>query len=109
MVERSSPSAGATVEACRAALHDGIGVDLAGRTHHAFRGRGECYCVFNDGAVAAFAMQAEGCARRMAILDCDVHQGNGTAAILADSPSIFTLSIHRAMNFLFRMENRPRH
>jgi acetoin utilization deacetylase AcuC-like enzyme len=105
MVERSRRSAGATIEACRAALERGVGVNLAGGTHHAFRDRGEGYCVFNDSAVAALAMQAEGRARRVAILDCDVHQGNGTAAILAEDVSVFTFSIHGANNFPFRKES----
>ena len=104
MVERSRRSAGATIEACRAALADGVGVNLAGGTHHAFRDHGEGYCVFNDCAVAALAMQAEGRALRVVILDCDVHQGNGTAAILADDPTVYTFSIHAAKNFPFRKE-----
>lgn len=104
MVERSRRSAGATLAACRAAANDGIAVSLAGGTHHAFRDRGEGYCVFNDSAVAARAMQAEGVARRMLIVDCDVHQGNGTAAIFAGDPSVFTFSIHGAKNFPFRKE-----
>jgi len=104
MVERSRRSAGATIEACRAALAEGVGVNLAGGTHHAFRDHGEGYCVFNDSAVAALAMQAEGRALRIAILDCDVHQGNGTAAILADDQTVFTFSIHAAKNFPFRKE-----
>jgi acetoin utilization deacetylase AcuC-like enzyme len=104
MVERSRRSAGATLEACRAALARGIAVNLAGGTHHAFRDRGEGYCVFNDSAVAALAMQAEGRVRRVAVIDCDVHQGNGTAAILAGDSSVFTFSIHGANNFPFRKE-----
>lgn len=104
MVERSRRSAGATLEACRAALSRGIAVNLAGGTHHAFRDRGEGYCVFNDSAIAALAMQAEGRVRRVAVIDCDVHQGNGTAAILAGDPSVFTFSIHGANNFPFRKE-----
>lgn len=104
MVERSRRSAGATIEACRAALDEGVGVNLAGGTHHAFRDHGEGYCVFNDAAIAALAVQAEGLARRVAIIDCDVHQGNGTAAILADDPTVFTFSIHGARNFPFRKE-----
>lgn len=102
MVERSRRSTGATIEACRAALAHGVAVSLAGGTHHAFRDRGAGYCVFNDAAVAALAMQSEGRVRRVVIVDCDVHQGDGTAAILADDPSIFTLSIHAARNFPFR-------
>ncbi len=104
MVERSRRSSGATIAACRAALSDGIAVNLAGGTHHAFRDHGEGYCVFNDSAIAARAMQAEGRARRVVILDCDVHQGNGTAAILAGDTSIFTFSIHGAKNFPYHKE-----
>lgn len=104
MVERSRRSCGATIEACRAALAEGVAVNLAGGTHHAFRDRGAGYCVFNDSAVAALAMQAEGLARRVLIVDCDVHQGDGTAAIFADDPSVFTFSIHGRKNFPFRKE-----
>lgn len=104
MVERSRRSSGATIAACRAAFSDGIAVNLAGGTHHAFRDHGEGYCVFNDSAVAARAMQAEGLARRVVVLDCDVHQGNGTAAILAGDSSIFTFSIHGEKNFPFHKE-----
>ncbi len=99
MVERSRRSSGATIAACRSALLEGYAVNLAGGTHHAFRDYGSGYCVFNDSAVAARAMQAEGRAKRVVILDCDVHQGDGTAAILAGDSSIFTFSIHGAKNF----------
>ena len=101
MVERSRRSAGATLCACRAALVDGVAANLAGGTHHAHRDRGEGFCVFNDAAVAARAMQAEGRARRVLVADCDVHQGNGTATILAGDDSIYTFSIHGARNFPF--------
>ena len=104
MVERSRRSAGATLAACRAAFADGISANLAGGTHHAFRDRGEGFCIFNDAAVAARAMQAEGRARRVLIVDCDVHQGNGTASILRGDDSIFTFSIHGARNFPFEKE-----
>ena len=104
MAERSRRSSGATIEACRAALGEGVAVNLAGGTHHAFRDCGEGYCVFNDSAVAARAMQAEGRARRVVVLDCDVHQGNGTAAIFRDDPTVFTFSIHGAKNFPLRKE-----
>lgn len=105
MVERSRRSAGATICACRAALADGtVAANLAGGTHHAFRDRGEGFCVFNDAAVAARAMQAEGRAGRILVVDCDVHQGNGTASILADDDSNFTFSIHGARNFPFAKE-----
>ncbi|MFV9503010.1 MAG: histone deacetylase [Oscillochloridaceae bacterium umkhey_bin13] len=104
MIERSRRSAGATLAACRAALQDGVGINLAGGTHHAFADHGAGYCVFNDAAVAARAMQAEGSAQRVVILDCDVHQGDGTAAILANDPASFTFSIHGAKNFPFRKQ-----
>jgi acetoin utilization deacetylase AcuC-like enzyme len=105
MVERSRRSAGATLGACRAALGgEGIAVNLAGGTHHAFADRGEGYCVFNDTAVAARAMQSEKRAARILVVDCDVHQGNGTASIFRGDPSVFTFSIHGAKNFPFRKE-----
>ena len=77
LVERARRSCGATIEACRAALDEGLGVNLAGGTHHAFADHGEGYCVFNDVAVAARAMQAERRARRIVVIDCNAHQGNG--------------------------------
>ncbi|MDZ4768931.1 MAG: histone deacetylase [Chloroflexota bacterium] len=104
MVERSRRSSGATIAACRAALMDGVAVNLAGGTHHAFRDHGEGYCVFNDSAIAARALQDEGRVRRVVILDCDVHQGNGTAAILAGDSTVFTFSVHGAKNFPFHKE-----
>lgn len=105
MVERSRRSVGASIEAARAALREGIAVNLAGGTHHAFADQGEGFCVFNDVAVAARAMQAEGRAARIAVIDCDVHQGNGTAAIFRDDPTVFTFSLHGASNFPFRKES----
>ena len=104
MVERSRRSSGATLAAARAALADGVAVNLAGGTHHAFRDRGEGYCVFNDAAVAARTLQTEGLAQRVAIIDCDVHQGNGTASILVDDPTVYTLSVHAANNYPFDKE-----
>jgi acetoin utilization deacetylase AcuC-like enzyme len=104
MVERSRRSSGATIEACRAALAEGVAANLAGGTHHAFADHGEGYCIFNDSAVAARAMQAEGRVGQVLILDCDVHQGNGTAAILQGDQTIFTFSIHGAKNFPFRKQ-----
>ena len=104
MVERSRRSSGATMAACRAALRDGFAANLAGGTHHAYADHGEGYCVFNDSAIAARAMQAERRARRVVIVDCDVHQGNGTAAILAGDETIYTFSIHGAKNFPFHKE-----
>ena len=101
MVERSRRSAGATLAACREALCTGWSANLAGGTHHAFRDRGEGYCVFNDAAIAARAMQVEAGLARVAVIDCDVHQGNGTASIFAGDDSVFTFSIHAAKNFPF--------
>ena len=100
MVERSRRSVGGTIAAARTAQAEGIAVNLAGGTHHAFADRGEGYCVFNDIAVAARVLDE----RLVAIIDCDVHQGNGTAAIFARDPSAFTFSIHGARNFPFRKE-----
>ena len=104
LVARSLCSAGATIAACRAALCEGLAVSLSGGTHHAFRDRGQGYCVFNDSLIAARAMQAEGRVQRAVIVDCDVHQGNGTAAMAAGDPTLFTFSIHGAHNFPFRKE-----
>jgi acetoin utilization deacetylase AcuC-like enzyme len=102
LVERSRRSCGASIEACRAALEDGMAVNLAGGTHHASHDRGAGYCVFNDAAVATRTLQAEGRVRRVVILDCDVHQGDGTAAIFANDPTVFTFSIHGARNYPLR-------
>ncbi len=109
MVERARRSVGATVQPARTALQrgEGIAANLAGGTHHASAERGSGDCVFNDVAVAARLMQAEWHRQhrqllRVAVLDLDVHQGNGTAAIFADDATVFTLSLHGAKNFPFR-------
>ncbi len=102
LVERSKRSSGGTIAACWAALEDGMAVNLAGGTHHAGYEHGEGYCVFNDSAVAARAIQAETRVKRVLVIDCDVHQGNGTAAIFQDDTSVFTFSIHGEKNFPFR-------
>ena len=113
MVERSRRSVGATIAAAREVMRDGargvqaggrVCANLAGGTHHAFRDRGEGYCVFNDVAVAATLLLDDGAAARVAVVDCDVHQGNGTAAIFRDQPAVFTFSLHGANNFPFRKE-----
>ena len=112
MVERARRSVGATIAAARAALGatgGGLAPNLAGGTHHASADRGGGYCVFNDAAVAARLMQAESHRQhrkllRVAIVDLDVHQGNGSASIFADDPTVFTLSMHGAKNFPFRKE-----
>lgn len=109
MAERSRRSTGATIAACRAALAEGISANMAGGTHHACADRGGGFCVFNDAAVAARLMQAEQGRRgrlpfQVAVIDLDVHQGNGTARIFRDDPSVFTLSMHGQKNFPFRKE-----
>lgn len=105
MVERSRRSAGATVAAAKTALHEGIAANLAGGTHHAYRDMGSGFCVFNDSAIAARTLQKEVNAKlKVAIIDLDVHQGNGTASILQHDSSIFTLSMHGENNFPFKKE-----
>lgn len=104
MVERSRRSAGATVMACRHALLEGASVNLAGGTHHAHADRGEGFCCFNDAVVASRLMMSEGLVDRIAIIDLDVHQGNGTASMTRGDERIFTLSIHGASNFPFIKE-----
>lgn len=104
MVERSRRSVGATIAAARSALVDGVGVNLAGGTHHAFADAGEGYCVFNDSIVAARVLQQVKAINNVLVVDTDVHQGNGTAAIARDDSSIYTLSIHGARNFPLRKE-----
>jgi len=105
MVERSKRSVGATIAACQSALIDGVAVNLAGGTHHAYRDRGGGFCVFNDAAIAARVIQkTQSNQFRVAIVDLDVHQGNGTAAILENDQRIFTLSLHGENNFPFQKE-----
>jgi acetoin utilization deacetylase AcuC-like enzyme len=110
MVQRSRRSVGATIAAARTALFgEGVAANLAGGTHHAYAHKGSGYCVFNDVAVAARLMQAEMHRKkrellRVIVIDLDVHQGNGTAAIFRDDSTVFTLSLHGARNFPFRKE-----
>ena len=104
MVERARRSVGATIAAARCATEEGCAANLAGGTHHAFADRGEGYCVFNDVAIAARVLQRDGLATRVAVIDCDVHQGNGTAAIFRGDRNVFTLSLHGAKNFPFKKE-----
>jgi acetoin utilization deacetylase AcuC-like enzyme len=110
MVERARRSVGATISAARTAMKEGVAANLAGGTHHAYAGKGSGFCVFNDVAVAARLLQAEVArderhALQVAVIDLDVHQGNGTAAIFQRDPSVFTLSMHGAKNFPFRKES----
>ena len=119
MAERARRSVGATVMAARIALGlapgarpEGLAANLAGGTHHAYRDKGGGFCVFNDAAVAARLMQAEWARQhrqarqplQVAVIDLDVHQGNGTACIFAADASVFTLSLHGEKNFPFRKE-----
>jgi acetoin utilization deacetylase AcuC-like enzyme len=102
LVERSYRSAGGTCEAARAALDLGITMNLAGGTHHAFPAHGEGFCVFNDVAVAIRALQRDGLIDRAAVIDLDVHQGNGTHAVFAGDDRVFTFSMHGGRNYPFR-------
>ena len=112
MAERARRSVGATLAAARVAMLEGIAANLAGGTHHAYADKGGGFCVFNDVAVTARAMQAEWGRTQgtrypplqVAIIDLDVHQGNGTAHLLREDPSVFTLSLHGEKNFPFRKE-----
>jgi acetoin utilization deacetylase AcuC-like enzyme len=101
LVERSFRAAGGTVEAARHALDAGVAMNLAGGTHHAFPSHGEGFCVFNDVAVAIRALQRERRIDRAAIVDLDVHQGNGTHAIFAGDASVYTFSMHGGRNYPF--------
>ncbi len=102
LVRRSRATVGGAMAAARSALETGLSGQLAGGTHHAHRDFGSGFCVFNDLAVAALTLLEEGRAERVAILDLDVHQGDGNAAILADEPRVLVISLHGAKNFPFR-------
>ncbi len=104
LLERSRRSVGSTIAAARAALTDGFGITLAGGTHHAYADHGQGFCVLNDAVIAIRVLQQEGLIQRAAVLDCDVHQGNGTAALTRCDSTIFTFSIHGEKNFPFRKE-----
>ncbi|HKW49095.1 MAG TPA: histone deacetylase [Gemmatimonadaceae bacterium] len=101
LVERSLRAVGGTCEAAAAAIDDGIAMNLAGGTHHAFADHGEGFCVFNDVAIAIRSLQRAGRVRRAAIVDLDVHQGNGTNSIFAGDESVFTFSMHGGKNYPF--------
>jgi acetoin utilization deacetylase AcuC-like enzyme len=101
LVERSFRAVGGTVEAATAALDLGVAMNLAGGTHHAFPDHGEGFCVFNDVAVAIRMLQRDGRIRRAAVIDLDVHQGNGTHAIFRGDQSVFTFSMHGGKNYPF--------
>jgi acetoin utilization deacetylase AcuC-like enzyme len=101
LVERSYRATGGTCEAAEWAFEHGLGINLAGGTHHAFPDHGEGFCVFNDVAVAVRRLQHAGRIARAAVVDLDVHQGNGTHAVFADDPSVFTFSMHGRRNYPF--------
>ena len=105
IVRRTRYSVGATIAACRAALSEKIAVNLGGGTHHAFHNHGRGYCWLNDAAIAGRTMQAEGLAKNILIVDCDVHQGDGTADIVRNDPTFFTFSIHGKNNYPYRKAN----
>ncbi len=102
MVERSRRSSGATLAAARQAILDGVAVNMAGGTHHAMRDAGEGFCVFNDAGVAILSLLSESKIGRAVVIDCDVHQGNGTAQIFSSVSDVFTFSIHGERNFPLR-------
>ena len=104
LVVRSLASVGGTCAAAVRALDDGIGGNLAGGTHHAFPDHGEGYCVFNDIAVSIRMLQAAGSIQRAVVVDLDVHQGNGTAAVFEGDADVFTFSMHGERNFPFRKQ-----
>jgi len=99
LVRRSFHAISGTINAARVALESGVASNLAGGTHHAYPDRGEGFCVLNDVAVAIRVLQRERLAERFLIVDCDVHQGNGTAFIFRDAPEVFTFSMHGAKNY----------
>lgn len=102
LVARTRLSVGGTISACRFAIKRGVSANLAGGTHHAHPAHGEGFCVFNDVAIAARSMQAEGKANQVLVIDLDVHQGDGTAAIFAGDESVFTFSVHGEKDFPYR-------
>ena len=104
LFEREVTILGGTIECARRALAHGVAFNIAGGTHHAFRDRGEGFCLLNDQAAAAAWLLAHGLARQVLIVDLDVHQGNGTAAIFRDEPRVFTFSMHGARNYPARKE-----
>ena len=102
LVRRAFASVGGTISASLQAMEQGWGATLGGGTHHAFRSEGAGFCVFNDIAVTIHFLRQGGLIRRAAVIDLDVHQGDGTAEIFKDDPDVFTLSIHGESNFPFR-------
>ncbi len=104
LVEREFILAGGTVQASKYALENGVAMNIAGGTHHAFFDRGEAFCMLHDQAIAATYLLQQSLATKILIVDLDVHQGNGTAALFKDNPKVFTFSMHGAKNYPFRKE-----
>ncbi|MBF6595669.1 MAG: histone deacetylase [Thermaceae bacterium] len=104
LLTRALHASGGTLAATRDALQTGLGMNLAGGTHHAYPGRAEGYCLFNDVAVATRNLRAEGWKGRVLVVDLDAHQGNGTAVCFESDPSVFTLSVHAERNYPLKKE-----
>ncbi len=104
LTRRSLSSSAGTLQSAKRALRDGVGLNLAGGTHHAFAERGEGFCVLNDVAIAAAHLLHHGLARQILVVDVDVHQGDGTASIFRDEPRVFTFSMHAGANYPLRKE-----
>ncbi|MGA9238782.1 histone deacetylase family protein [Robiginitalea sp.] len=104
LVQRELRIAQGTIEGCLFALEHGVAMNIAGGTHHAYSNRGEAFCMLNDQAIGAHYLLAHQLAKRILILDLDVHQGNGTAEIFSDIPEVFTFSMHGRANYPFRKE-----
>ncbi|WP_046243365.1 histone deacetylase family protein [Hymenobacter terrenus] len=104
LVRRSLSSSAGTLQSALQALREGVGLNLAGGTHHAFADRGEGFCVLNDQAIAAAHLLTHGLAKQILIVDLDVHQGDGTAAIFQKEPRVFTFSMHAGANYPLRKE-----
>lgn len=105
LVQRELIIAQGTIDGCQYALEHGIAMNIAGGTHHAYTDHGEAFCMLNDQAIAARYLQAQGLAKKILIVDLDVHQGNGTAEIFQDDPTVFTFSMHGKANYPFKKEN----
>jgi acetoin utilization deacetylase AcuC-like enzyme len=104
LIERECVIAQGTLEGCTFALDNGIAFNIAGGTHHAFYDRGEAFCLLNDQAIAANYLLDNKLAQRILIIDLDVHQGNGTAALFQNNPAVFTFSVHGKANYPFQKE-----
>ena len=105
LVERERIIADGTIKGCEFALEHGIAMNIAGGTHHAYTDRGEAFCLLNDQAIGARYLQSQNKARKILIADLDVHQGNGTAQIFQQDPSVFTFSMHGSSNYPFKKES----